>query len=305
MSRYILRRMLLSVVVIFTVMAIVFVIARLSGDPAALMSQPGETREQIEQRRRNLGLDRPIPIQFIRFVAGATQGDFGESPWQKRPAMDVVLDHVPYTLQLATAALALSLIIAVPVGVLAAVKRGTWIDHGVITLTLIGQAIPSFWLGLMMILVLSVTLHWLPTSGSGSLQHLIMPAVSLAAFSTARTARLVRSGMLEVLSQDYVRTARAKGLAESVVIRRHALRNALIPVVTVVGFEFGYLLGGSVIVETIFSWPGVGRVIVQAIFFRDYAIVQASVFLIAVTFVTLNLVVDLIYSVLDPRIRYT
>lgn len=304
MTRFIIRRLLLAVVVVFGVMAIVLVVSRLSGDPAALMSQPGETRQQVEQRRIELGFDQPIPVQFARFVAGTVQGDFGRSPWQKRPAMQVVLERIPYTLQLASAALLISLTFAVPIGVLAAVKRGTWLDHGVMMVTLLGQALPNFWLGLMLILLFSVTLRWLPTSGFGTLLHLIMPAVSLGAFSMARTARLVRSGMLEVLGQDYVRTAHAKGLAEIVVLRRHALRNAIIPILTVVALEFGFLLGGSVITETIFSWPGVGRVVVQAIFFRDFPIVQAAVFLIALTFVTLNFAVDSIYGYLDPRIRY-
>jgi peptide/nickel transport system permease protein len=218
--------------------------------------------------------------------------------------MQLVLERLPATFQLAGAGLLLALCLAIPAGIISAVKRNTAIDYFSTVVALLGQAMPTFWLGIMLILVFSVRLNWLPSSGRGGLQHLVLPAVTLGLFTTARITRLTRSGMLEVLGQDYIRTARAKGVSEQPVVWKHALKNASIPIVTIIGIELGTLLGGSVITETIFAWPGVGRLSVQAIFNRDYPVVQAAVFILASTFVFLNFVVDLAYTWLDPRIRF-
>jgi len=218
--------------------------------------------------------------------------------------MDLVLERLPATFQLAGAGLLLALCVAIPAGIISALKRNTAIDYFSTVVALLGQAMPTFWLGIMLILVFSVRLNWLPSSGRGDIQHLVLPAVTLGLFTTARITRLTRSGMLEVLGQDYIRTARAKGVGEQPVVWKHALKNASIPIVTIIGIELGTLLGGSVITETIFAWPGVGRLSVQAIFNRDYPVVQAAVFILASTFVFLNFVVDLAYTWLDPRIRF-
>ena len=243
-------------------------------------------------------------MQYARFLKGALRGDFGESLRHGEPAMHLVLERLPATFELAGAGLLLALCLAIPAGIISAVKRNTPIDYISTVVALMGQAMPTFWLGIMLILVFSVRLSWLPSSGRGDLQHLILPAVTLGLFTTARITRLTRSGMLEVLGQDYIRTARAKGVSEQPVVWKHALKNASIPIVTIVGIELGTLLGGSVITETIFAWPGVGRLSVQAIFNRDYPVVQAAVFILASTFVFLNFLVDVAYTWLDPRIRF-
>jgi ABC-type dipeptide/oligopeptide/nickel transport system permease component len=244
-----------------------------------------------------------LPVQYAKFLARPVRGDFGNSLWQNQPALELVLDRLPATLQLTLAAMAISVAVSVPAGIIAAIKRGSVFDSMVMLATLLGQSIPVYWLGLMLILTFGVRFEVLPTSGTGSVAHLILPAVTLAAYVMARNARLVRSGMLDVLSQDYIRTARAKGLVERIVVLRHGLRNAAIPVVTMLALDFGALLGGAVITETIFAWPGVGRLVMQAIFQRDFPLVQAAVFVVAVTFVLINVAVDLVYTVLDPRIR--
>jgi ABC-type dipeptide/oligopeptide/nickel transport system permease component len=303
-GRYLLQRLLHSVLVVLGVSLIVFLISHLTGDPAVLMAQPGATEKDLQALRERLGLDAPLPVQYLRFVGGAAHGDFGNSIWQNQPVLGLILDRLPATLQLTASAMLVALGLAFPVGIAAALNRNSIVDRLVMLLALAGQSVPVFWLGLMLILVFSVNLHWLPSSSTGTWQHLVLPAVTLGAFSMARTARLVRSGLLEVLGLDYVRTARAKGLGERAVILRHALRNGLIPVVTSVGLELGALLGGAVITETIFAWPGVGRLIVQAIFNRDFPLVQAAVFVLSLIFIGVNLATDALYTVLDPRIRY-
>jgi len=290
--------------VLFGVSVVVFMILHLTGDPAALLLPPDATADDVARFRKAMGFDDPWIVQYGRFLKGALQGNFGESLRHGEPAMPLVLERLPATFQLAGAGLLLALCLAIPAGIVSAVKRNTIVDYFSTVVALLGQAMPTFWLGIMLILVFSVRLNWLPSSGRGDLQHLILPAVTLGLFTTARITRLTRSGMLEVLGQDYIRTARAKGVSEKPVVWKHALKNASIPIVTIIGIEVGTLLGGSIITETIFAWPGVGRLSVQAIFNRDYPVVQAAVFILASTFVVLNFVVDLAYTWLDPRIRF-
>jgi peptide/nickel transport system permease protein len=301
---YLLRRLWQSLLVLFGVSVVVFLILHLTGDPAALLLPPDATAEDIARFRTAMGFDDPVAVQYIRFLKGAVRGDFGESLRHGEPAMPLVVERLPATFQLAGAGLLIALALAIPAGIISAMKRNTAVDYIATVSALLGQAMPTFWLGIMLILVFSVRLNWLPSSGRGGLEHLILPAITLGLFTTARITRLTRSGMLEVLAQDYIRTARAKGVGESPVVWKHALKNASIPIVTIVGIELGTLLGGSVITETIFAWPGVGRLSVQAIFNRDYPVVQSAVFLLASTFVIVNFLVDIVYTYLDPRIRY-
>jgi peptide/nickel transport system permease protein len=304
MRSYLLRRLWQAVLVLFGVSVVVFLILHLTGDPAALLLPPDATAEDVTRFRKAMGFDDPVAVQYVRFLKGALRGDFGESLRHGEPAMHLVLERLPATYELAGAGLLLALCLAIPAGIISAVKRNTPIDYISTVVALMGQAMPTFWLGIMLILVFSVRLSWLPSSGRGDFQHLILPAVTLGLFTTARITRLTRSGMLEVLGQDYIRTARAKGVSEQPVVWKHALKNAAIPIVTIVGIELGTLLGGSVITEIIFAWPGVGRLSVQAIFNRDYPVVQAAVFILASTFVFLNFLVDIAYTWLDPRIRF-
>jgi ABC-type dipeptide/oligopeptide/nickel transport system permease component len=303
MNSYLVRRLWQSVLVLFGVSVVVFLILHLTGDPAALLLPPDATAEDVARFRKSMGFDDPVAVQYVRFLKGALRGDFGESLRHGEPAMGLVVERMPATFELAGAGLLLALCLAIPAGIISAVKRNTLVDYVSTVVALLGQAMPTFWLGIMLILVFSVRLNWLPSSGRGDLQHLILPAITLGLFTTARITRLTRSGMLEVLGQDYIRTARAKGMSEPPVVWKHALKNASIPIVTIVGIELGTVLGGSVITETIFAWPGVGRLSVQAIFNRDYPVVQAAVFLLASTFVIVNLLVDVVYTYLDPRIR--
>jgi ABC-type dipeptide/oligopeptide/nickel transport system permease component len=304
MKSYLLRRGWQSLLVLFGVSVVVFLILHLTGDPALLLLPPDATAEDVERFRRDMGFDDPVAVQYLRFLKGALQGNFGESLRHGEPAMGLVLERLPATFELAGAGLLIALCLAIPAGIVSAVRRNTAVDYVSTVVALLGQAMPTFWLGIMLILVFSVRLNWLPSSGRGDLEHLILPAITLGLFTTARITRLTRSGMLEVLSQDYIRTARAKGVSEPPVVWKHALKNASIPIVTIVGIELGTLLGGSVITETIFAWPGVGRLSVQAIFNRDYPVVQAAVFLLASSFVLLNFLVDVVYTYLDPRIRF-
>lgn len=304
MNSYLLRRGWQSVLVLLGVSVVVFLILHLTGDPALLLLPPDATAEDIVKFRRAMGFDDPVAAQYLRFLKGALRGDFGESLRHGEPAMGLVLERLPATFELAGAGLLLALCLAIPAGIVSAVRRNTTVDYVSTVVALLGQAMPTFWLGIMLILIFSVRLNWLPSSGRGDLEHLILPAITLGLFTTARITRLTRSGMLEALGQDYIRTARAKGVSEPPVVWKHALRNASIPIVTIVGIELGTLLGGSVITETIFAWPGVGRLSVQAIFNRDYPVVQAAVFLLAGTFVIVNLLVDVVYTYLDPRIRF-
>ena len=304
MKSYLLRRLWQSLLVIFGVSVVVFLILHLTGDPAALMLPPDATAEDIAKFRHDMGFDDPVAVQYVRFLKGAVRGDFGQSIRHGEPAMGLVVERLPATFELAGAGLVIALALAIPAGIVSAVRRNTSIDYISTVVALLGQAMPTFWLGIMLILVFSVRLNWLPSSARGDVEHLILPAITLGLFTTARITRLTRSGMLEVLGQHYIRTARAKGVGEPPVVWKHALKNASIPIVTIVGIELGTLLGGSVITETIFAWPGVGRLSVQAIFNRDYPVVQSAVFLLASTFVIVNFLVDVVYTYLDPRIRF-
>jgi peptide/nickel transport system permease protein len=306
MGRYVARRLLQSVFVVFGVVSAVFFILQLTGDPVQVMLGDQATEEDIQNVRRQLGLDRPMHEQYLNFLRKAAYGDFGQSIRQRgQPAMDLVLQRYPATLQLAFLALGFSVLVAMTFGVISAVRRNSWLDNTVMFLALWGQSMPNFWLGIMLILIFAVYLGWLPSQGhgDGNLRYLILPMITLAAPGLARLTRLVRSGMLEVLGHDYVRTARAKGLQEWSVVFRHALKNAAIPLVTIIGLDMGALLGGAVVTEQIFAWPGVGLEVILAINGRDFPVVQAAVCVVATSFVLINLAVDLVYTALDPRIR--
>ncbi len=305
MKFYILKRLFHSIFVLVGISIVVFIILHLTGDPAALLMPPEATPEQVAQFRKEMGFTDPLIVQYGRFFKGVLKGDFGLSFRHSQPALSLVMERMPATIQLTFAAMVIAMLIAIPVGIISAIRRNSLLDHLGMTGALLGQSTPVFWLGIMLILVFSVTLQWFPSSGRGEIQHLILPAVTLGMYTMARTARMMRSSMLEVLGQEYMKTAQAKGLTPRTVILKHALKNASIPVVTIVGMELGTLLGGAVITETIFAWPGVGRLAVQAIYNRDYPVVQAAVFVLAAIFVLVNLIVDLLYTYLDPRVKLT
>jgi ABC-type dipeptide/oligopeptide/nickel transport system permease component len=267
------------------------------------MLPPEASAEDIARFREVSGLNDPLLVQYARFLGNAVRGDFGRSLRHDQPSLPLIMERMPATLELSLFGMALALVVAVPLGILSAWKRGSVIDLLGMAMALIGQSMPNFWLGIMLIYIFAVGLRWLPTGGRGDLQRLILPGVTVAAYLVPLISRLVRSAMLEVLSEDYIRTARGKGLSESTVLFRHAFRNVLIPVVTVVALRFGNLLGGAVIIETVFAWPGVGLLAVQAIYNRDYPLVQASVFILALIIVTINFFTDLVYGYLDPRIQ--
>lgn len=303
MKGYILKRLFHSIFVLVGISLVVFIILHLTGDPAALLMPMDATPEQVAQFRKEMGFTDPIVVQYWRFFKGTLRGDFGQSFRHSQPALELVMERMPATIQLTAAAMVIALVVAIPVGIISAIRRNSILDHIGMTGALLGQSTPVFWLGIMLILIFSVTIQWFPSSGRGELQHLVLPAITLGMFTMARTARMMRSSMLEVMGQEYMKTAKAKGLSPGTVILKHALKNAAIPVVTIVGMELGTLLGGAVITETIFAWPGVGRLAVQAIYNRDYPVVQAAVFLLASIFVLVNLVVDLLYTYLDPRVK--
>lgn len=303
MGRYLLRRIVEGLVVLAGALVISFIILRVvPGDPAALMLSDMATPAEVEQMRVSLGVDKPVWEQFGIYLKQLATGDFGFSYRRGTPALPLVLSYIPATVQLGLAALALTIAIAIPLGVVAAIRKNSWIDNTLSVASLAGQSIPVFWLGIMLILVFAVQLGWLPTSGYGEPRYLVLPAVTLAFANIALVARLTRSSMLEVIRQDYIRTARAKGLSERVVMVRHALRNALAPVVTVIGLQIGALLGGAIITETVFGWPGAGALLVSSIAYRDYPVVQVLVVISAVVFVVTNILVDFIYVLLDRRV---
>ena len=305
MRAYLLRRLWQSALTLVGVSLLVFVILRvIPGDPAKMLLPEGAPASAVEELNRALGLQEPLWVQYGIFLRSVVRGDFGQSFQYRAPALRVVVERVPATIQLALAAMVLTVVFGVSIGVLAAVRRGSGYDYAGTVLAVLGQSLPNFWLGIMLILLFGVTLRWLPTSGFQGWSYLILPSVTLAAFPTALVARLTRSSLLEILGQDYVRTGRAKGLGERAVILRHALRNATIPLLTLIGLQIGTLLGGAVITESIFAWPGMGKLVVDAIFFRDFPVVQTVLILSATIFVAINLLVDLLYTVLDPRIRY-
>lgn len=303
MLAHVLRRLWSTVTVAVGVAAVIFGLLHLSGDPVALMVPADAPPQVMEDTRRALGLDRPLPEQFISYLWRAATGELGTSLRHNRPVAQLIGERLPRTMLLATAALVLAVALAIPAGVVSALRRGTMVDRVIMVLSVAGQAVPIFWLALMLIWLFAVRLEWLPVFGSGTLAHLVLPAVSLSTIVLGRLARLVRSSMLEVLEQDYVRTARAKGLAEAHVVLRHALKNAAIPIVTVVGLQFAQLLGGAVVTETVFAWPGVGALAAEAVFTRDFPVVQGVTLVISLIFVGANLAVDLSYVALNPRIR--
>ena len=305
MRRYIAARLATAVLVILGVSVVSFFLTFLTGDPAELMLPPGATAAQIEKFRAEWGFDDPLIVQYWRFLKRAVHGDFGISLRHGQQSLPLIAARLPATFQLTVTAMLLAIALAVPLGVLAATHRGGPIDLLAMAVALVGQSVPNFWLAIMMILLFAVSWGLLPTSGRGGIAHVVMPAAAIAINLMALLTRLVRSTMIEMLSEDYVRTARAKGLRELFVTSRHALPNALIPLVTVIGLQFGYILGGAVVIETIFTWPGVGLFTIQAILNRDYPVVQASVFILATAVVLINLTVDLLYVWLDPRIRVT
>lgn len=304
MWRYVVRRVLLVIPVMLGVSLIVFLLMHFTpGDPALLMLGERATEEQLQALRQEMGLLEPLPVRYARFLGAALQGDLGRSYRSGRPVMTEVLSRLPATAELAVAAVVIAVLIGVPVGVLSAVRRYSLLDNAGMLLALLGASMPTFWLGLMLMLIFAVSLGWLPPSGRDGLLSLILPAVTLGANAVALITRMTRSSMLEVIGQDYVRTARAKGLPEKTVIYSHALRNALLPVVTVIGLQFGALLGGAVVTETVFAWPGAGRLAVEAIRAKDYPVVQGAVLLLALAFALVNLLVDLLYAFINPRIR--
>ena len=303
MLQYGLRKLGHTALVALGVVTLAFAALRLSGDPAATMLPGDSSVEELAALRLALGLDRPLVVQYVAFLGDAVRGDFGTSFRHQQPALPLVLERLPATLELAFAALVLAIVIALPLGILAAIYRGRVVDMLAMAFAVVGQATPYFWMGIMLILIVSLELGWLPTSGRGGWQHLILPAVTLGTHFAAALARLTRTSMLEVLGQNFVVTARAKGLAERTVVLGHALKNAAVPIMTLIGLQFGTLLGGAVVTETIFAWPGVGRLAVQSIFVRDYPVVQAGVLVLAMSFVAINLAVDVLYGWLDPRIR--
>lgn len=304
MTSYVLRRLALSVLVLWGAVTIVFSAIRLApGDPAQLMLGSSATAEDIAALRARLGLDEALPVQYGRYLLHVAQLDLGESLRFGQPTAELIMERVPQTARLAALAMAIAVLLSFPLGIAAALRRGSASDHAISLLSLLGQSAPSFWLGIMLILIFARELRLLPSGGADSWQHLVLPATTLALPLVGILTRLIRSGLLDVLNEDYIRTARAKGLAPWTVVERHALLNMLIPVVTVIGLQVGHLLGGAVIVETVFAWPGVGRLLVEAIGDRDYPLVQAAILFITTGFVLINLLVDLSYAVLDPRIR--
>lgn len=305
MITYIIGRLLWVIPVILGVSTLVFFFIHLiPGDPVELML--GESAEPADKAalREELGLNKPILQQYFQFLGRLAQGNLGRSLHTHKPVLQSILARYPATLELTFAALCIAIIIAIPVGVMAATRQYSWLDNGSMFLALLGVSVPNFWLGPMFIILFSINLGWLPVSGRGGWDHLILPAITLGTAMAAILTRMTRSSVLEVIHEDYIRTARAKGLRESVVIFKHALRNALIPIITLIGLQFGALLSGAVITETIFAWPGIGRLTIEAINRRDYPLVQGCVLVIALSYVLINQLTDVLYSLVDPRIRY-
>ena len=304
MKRYVVKRLWQGAIAIMGALLIVFIAQRLAGDPVALMLPMEATEEDFAAMRAQLGLDQPFIVQFGIFFWDALQGEFGTSYHWNQPAMDLILERLPATLELALAGLVFAIVLSVPLGVLSAVYRGGWIDTTAKIFAMLGQAMPSFWVGLLLIVAVAVQLQWLPAYGRGTLAHLILPAIALGWYPVAAMTRTLRSSMLDILESDYVRMERAIGLPERQIIWCYALRNAAVPLVTMVGVYFANMLGGAFVIEVVFAWPGVGRTVVEAVFARDFPVVQAGVVLASVVFVVVNLLVDLSYGFIDPRIRH-
>ena len=305
MGRFLARRLVLTIPVLLGVATLVFSLIHLiPGDPAQAMLGEAAPQSDVEELRRQLGLDRPLVEQYAAFLGGLLRGDLGISLRTGLPVTEQIVERMPATVELAAAAMLVAILFSMPLGIAAAVRRGTAVDHAAMTVSLAGVSVPNFWLGPLLAIVFAVELGWLPVSGRGTWGHLVLPAVSLGAALAAILARMTRATMLEELREPYVQAARARGVSKPRAVLRHAFRNSLIPVVTLVGLQFGAVLTGAVITETIFAWPGIGRLLIQSIGFRDYPLVQGCILLIAVTYVAVNLVTDMLYGVLDPRIRY-
>jgi peptide/nickel transport system permease protein len=304
LARFLLSRLVQAIVVLWGVATIVFVLVHLSGDPARLMLPPNATEEQVVGLRHQLGLDRPLPEQYVDFLGRLARGDLGVSIRLNQPVLRVLLERVPATIQLTLASLLVSVAVALPLGTLSAAKRDTAIDGFSSLVALLGQSLPTFWLGIVLILLFAVKWQIFPALGAGTPAHLVLPSITLGAYSAALTTRILRSSLLDVLDHDFVRTARAKGLRERLVLARHVAPNAAAPVLTVLALQVGLLLSGAIVTETVFNYPGMGLLVVQAIFGRDFTLVQGFVVLLALVIVAINLAVDVVYSVLDPRIRF-
>jgi ABC-type dipeptide/oligopeptide/nickel transport system permease component len=303
--RYLIRRLLLTVPVLLGVATLVFSLVHfVPGDPAQAMLGDGASAQDIAELRASLGLDKPLIEQYVTFIRQAIGGDLGRSFRTGQPVTTMIIERMPATAELAVAAMIVAIVIAVPLGVVAAVWRGTAVDYGAMTFALAGVSIPNFGLGPLLAIVFAVELGWLPVSGRGTLAHLVLPAISLGLALAAILARMTRASLLDELNELYVRAARARGVSRAAAITSHALRNSLVPLVTILALQFGAVLTGAVITETIFAWPGIGRLLIQSIGFRDYPMVQGCILLIAVTYVTVNLITDLLYGALDPRIRF-
>jgi peptide/nickel transport system permease protein len=303
MKKYVVRRLGYSMISLVLLSLTIFFFVRVTGDPAVLLVEPGASKADLEQIRQQFGLDRPIFVQYWHFVSALVRGDFGQSFYYRTPVLELYLSRLPNSLMLAAAAMILSLLIGIPSGILAAVRVNGWWDRVGKIFALLGLSLPSFWVGLVMILFFSVYLGWLPSSGAGTVSHLIMPAFALGWFFAAAHMRLTRSSMLEVMGSEYVKLARLKGLPESLVIAKHAFKNALIPVLTLAGINLVIMVNVAVVVETVFAWPGIGRLLYEGIAFRDFPVVQATVLLGGSMIVIVNLLVDILYAVIDPRIR--
>jgi len=305
MLNYLIKRLLSTIPVLIGISLLLFFMLRLlPGDPAQVLAGQMASPQEIENIRRQLGLDRPIYEQYANYLSRLVRFDLGRSARTQNPVTEEIWARLPNTLLLAVVAISLACLFGIPAGIISAVRPYSWIDYLVTTSALFGMSMPVFWLGLMLVVLFSVILKWLPAGGTGSWQHVILPSFTLAAFVVAFIARMTRSTMLETLSQDFTTTARSKGLQERVVVIKHALKNAMIPIITVVGLQFGLLLGGAVLTETVFAWPGLGRLIVDSILARDYPVIQGTILIFGLLYIMVNLVVDLIYALVDPRIRY-
>ena len=304
MARYALKRVVVGFICLIGVSLIIFVAVRLTGDPTELLLPEDATKEDFEKLRAELGLDKPIPVQYFIFIREAAKGNFGRSVRWKRPAIELVLSRIPATLQLGALAFCLAVSFGLLAGVTSAKLRGTPFDLVVRVAAMFGLSLPTFWLGIMLILVVAVQLRWLPTSGRGGFEHMILPALTMAGHAAASMSRLSRSSMLNVLGSDYIKMARVKGNPEWRILWKHGLKNAAIPVVTLAGIQLAAVIGHTVVVETVFAWPGIGKLIIDGIYSRDYAVVQAGICLVSAIYITINIGVDLIYGLLDPQIRY-
>lgn len=305
MLTYVARRLLISIPTLFGVATISFMLMRIiPGDPAKLMAGPQASESQVAQLRHQLGLDDSLGAQYVKYLSRLVHGDLGISARTGSSVLSEITARVPFTVQLAVLAIAIAVVVGCTLGIIAAVRRDSWVDAVLSAVSVLGVSMPVYWVGLLLVLLFAVTLHWLPAAGAGSSSSYILPAVTLSLFATGFISRQTRSSMLEVLGQDFIRSARAKGLSRGSIILRHGLRNASLPVITVVGLQFGQLLGGAILTETIFAWPGIGRLLVDSIASRDYSTVQGVVLLFAIALIVVNLLTDIIYSYVDPRIRY-